>query len=236
MQHFSVIIPAGGRGKRMNAEVPKQFLPLMDKPVVMRTLEKFHSFDNRIKIILVLPENQISYWENLCRTYHFTIPHRITAGGSERFFSVKNALQMVDTELVAVHDAVRPLVSLASIERVFAAAEKYGAAVPVMPVNESMRKITDNANRAVDRAEYCIVQTPQAFHTKILSDAYSQEFNESFTDDASVVESIGRTIALTEGNRENIKITTPADLHLAEILWREQVFTEKNCNFAKKTI
>jgi 2-C-methyl-D-erythritol 4-phosphate cytidylyltransferase len=216
----SVIIVAGGRGVRMSAEVPKQFLELCGKPILMHTVSVFYSFDKNIKIVLVLPETEIDFWKNLCEKYAFAIPHQIVQGGVERFFSVKNGLELIDTELVAIHDGVRPLVSHETLERTFEAAEKYGAAVPVAAVTESLRFVENECNKAVDRAKYRLVQTPQIFRQEIIKNAYSQDFTTEFTDDASVAESAGHKIFLTEGNRENIKITTPIDLKIAEILMK----------------
>ncbi len=215
----TVIIVAGGKGERMNAQIPKQFLELAGKPVLMHTIQRFHSYSDEMLLILVLPASQIEFWKELCVKYNFSIPHRIVEGGSVRFFSVKNALNTIQNAgLVAVHDGVRPLVDVDTIERCFAEAEKSGAAIPVTDPVDSIRKVTENENRAVDRKEFKLVQTPQVFRADILLRSYDQPYNELFTDDASVAEATGFTIKTVEGNRENIKITTPFDLKLAELL------------------
>jgi 2-C-methyl-D-erythritol 4-phosphate cytidylyltransferase len=214
-----VIIVAGGAGRRMKSVVPKQFIALADKPILMRTIEKFYCYDNDIQIITVLPAEQIEFWETLCEKYKFDISHRVIAGGETRFYSVKNGLALVETpSLVAVHDGVRPLVSAETIARCFAAAERYGATIPVVNPVDSLRQIIDNKSVAVDRSRYRIVQTPQIFDAELLKNAYLQNFTETFTDDATVVESAGNAIHLVEGNRENIKITTETDLKIANTL------------------
>ena len=218
MKKYAIIV-AGGKGKRMNADVPKQFILLAGKPILMHTLEVFSAYDKSMEIILVLPENQIEMWKKLCAEHFFEIPHLIIKGGDERFHSVKNGLQAVEIPaLVAVHDGVRPLVSRQTIERCFIMAEKSGTAVPVVDLVDSIRKISGNENRAVDRRLYKLVQTPQVFDGELLKKAYGQEFSTAFTDDASVVETLGEKISVVEGNRENIKITTPFDLQCAKIM------------------
>ncbi|MDR2423747.1 MAG: 2-C-methyl-D-erythritol 4-phosphate cytidylyltransferase [Prevotellaceae bacterium] len=216
----TVIIVAGGRGKRMGNDIPKQFLLLNGMPVLMRTVERFYCFDSGIKIIIALPADQIPTWENLCRQHRFDIAHHIVEGGHERFHSVKNALTLVDAnELVAVHDGVRPLVSTETISRCFEKARQTGAAIPVLDMTESLRYFeTPNSHRAVDRNRYKAVQTPQIFRSDILVSAYTQPYNPQFTDDASVVEQYGHPIATVEGNRENIKITTAFDMNIIRML------------------
>jgi 2-C-methyl-D-erythritol 4-phosphate cytidylyltransferase len=212
------IIVAGGKGERMNAGIPKQFLEIQGKPILMHTLEAFYRFETEMKLILVLPAAQISFWENLCENHNFTFPHQIVEGGNARFYSVKNALEAIQTpSLVAVHDGVRPLVSMETIARCFDAAEKLDAAIPVVDLVDSIRQLTDNGSRSVDRNAYKLVQTPQVFDGELLKKAYEQEFSTLFTDDASVVEAMGKHVQLVEGNRENIKITTEFDLKIAEI-------------------
>jgi 2-C-methyl-D-erythritol 4-phosphate cytidylyltransferase len=218
MKRYTIIV-AGGQGKRMNAAIPKQFLLLAGKPVLMHTLEVFSSYNNEMEIILVLPENQMEVWFSLCREHSFDVAHSVVAGGSERFYSVKNALNAVETpSLVAVHDGVRPLVSRETIDRCFAMAEKQQTAVPVVDLVDSIREISDSESRAVDRNRYKLVQTPQVFSGELLKRAYEAPFSPTFTDDASVVESLGKKISLVEGNRENIKLTTEMDLKIAECL------------------
>ncbi len=219
MSKNAVIIVAGGKGKRFQSNIPKQFLEISGKPVLMHTIEKFWAFDNDIKIILVLPENQINYWQKLCEQHKFSLPHTIVKGGRERFFSVKNGLQIVENEqVIAVHDGVRPLVSVQTIAKGFETASKYGSAVPVVPVTSSVRMIENGENFHIDRANLRIVQTPQVFKSDILKKSYSQNYTDFFTDDASVIEKAGYKIHLFDGNLENIKITTKFDLLFAEVL------------------
>ena len=214
-----VIIVAGGSGKRMGGEMPKQFLLVAGKPILMHTVEAFVRADEGFKFILVLPEAHFSTWHSLVNEYNFTIPVTLVAGGAERFFSVKNALAHVPNgALVAVHDGVRPFASKETILEAFAVAAEKGSAVPVIDEVDSLRRVQAGESQAVNRSEYKRVQTPQVFQSTILQEAYNQEFSAFFTDDASVVESIGETITLTTGNVENIKITTPHELLLAEAL------------------
>ena len=217
------IIVAGGRGLRMGGELPKQFLPLSGKPVLMRTLELFEGEVNRI--ILVLPEDHIPFWQELCQRYHFTLPHTVALGGETRFHSVRSGLSHLPQEgLVAVHDGVRPLVSSALIRRSFEEAEQSGAALPACPVTDSLRLRQDEGkSEAVDRSRYVAVQTPQTFDLGRLQRAYEQAYSPLFTDDASVYEaaSLG-SITLIDGEETNIKLTTPRDLLLAKLLLREK--------------
>lgn len=211
------IITAGGSGVRMNTPLPKQFIPLLGKPLLMHTLEVFFSFDPHIHFILVLPHSQIPYWEQLCREHKFNIPVQTTPGGPERFHSVKNGLKLVpDNAVVAIHDGVRPLVSQKTINETFYFAEKFGNAIPVVPVTESVRVVENAFNKPLDRSTLRLVQTPQCFMAATLKKAYLVNYHESFTDDASVLEKAGERLFLCEGNRENIKITTPSDLKIAE--------------------
>ncbi len=214
------IIVAGGKGLRMGGEIPKQFRPVSGRPVLMHTLEAFYRYDPKIELILVLPESHQTYWKTLCLQYGFSIGHRIVTGGPTRFDSVKNGLDTLpDAGLVAVHDGVRPLVAQDVIGNAFAEAERSGAAIPVIEVSDSLRELTpDGKSKAVSRVLFRSVQTPQVFKTVLLKEAYRQPFCDFFTDDASVVEAMGKTVSLIKGNQENIKITTPKDLLLAEIL------------------
>lgn len=221
-----VIIVAGGKGLRMGGEVPKQFLPIGGKPVLMRTVEAFYQTDAETGIVLVLPQEQQSYWKNLCCQYDFRIPYILADGGCTRFHSVRNGLQVIPDEdsdsLIAVHDGVRPFVSPRVIQECFEAATRWGAVVPVLDMVDSVRQLSeDGGSMAVDRSCLKLVQTPQTFRADILKNAYRQEFTERFTDDASVVEASGVSVALVSGNRENIKITTPFDLKIAEALLKE---------------
>lgn len=219
MRNLYAIIVAGGRGSRMGSELPKQFLPIGGKPVLMHTLEAFYNYNAQVQLILALPVDQQTYWAQLCSEHHFTIPHQVVDGGETRFHSVLHALSFVEGDgLVAVHDGVRPFVHPDTIDRCFASAFEHGAAIPVVDVVDSMRKVSGETSKAVSRADYRLVQTPQVFDITLLKDAYHQPYQPSFTDDASVVEAFGHDIALTAGNRENIKITTPFDLIIAEAL------------------
>ena len=220
----TAIIVAGGKGERMYSEIPKQFLELAGKPILMHTLEKFHFFSDEMELILVLPALQIDFWKELCEKHHFFLPHKIVEGGSARFFSVKNGLQQAENSdgLIAIHDGVRPLVDMETIKRSFESAEQMGASIPVVDMIESLRKVTENGSVAVDRNAFKLVQTPQVFQSEIILKSYEQPYNEQFTDDASVVESAGYSVQLVEGNRENIKITNVLDLQLAEILLKQQ--------------
>lgn len=216
------IIVAGGRGTRMKNEVPKQFLPLCGKPIVMHTLETFYNFDSHIELILVLPEHLMVYWQNLCVEHQFDIPHDIVAGGQERFYSVKNGLAFAKPNaLIAIHDGVRPFVSHSTLERCFRQAELQGNAIPAMPLVDSIREIKLNENQIVDRTKLRAIQTPQVFKSQIITKAFEQPFSPTFTDDASVVEAYGETIHLVEGNVENIKLTTPFDLLIGEALLQQ---------------
>lgn len=213
------LIVAGGKGLRMGTDLPKQFLPIGGKPVLMRTLEAFYRYSSEIQLILVLPHSQQDYWRELCAKYDFTLPHRVADGGETRFHSVKNGLAVIQEDgLVAVHDGVRPFVSQDVIARCYELAETGKAVVPVVGVVETVRQINENGSVTVDRERYKLVQTPQTFDVGLLKKAYEQSYTSAFTDDASVVEALGVSVCLTEGNRENVKITTPFDLKLAEFL------------------
>ena len=217
----TIIIVAGGKGLRMGGDLPKQFIPLQGKPVLMHTLEAFYKWDSTAGLLLVIPEEHESYWKMLCKELNFKIPHRVVYGGETRFHSVRNGLREAEEDqLIAVHDGVRPFVSGDVISSCFAMAEIYGAAVPVVPMIESVREVSGSESRTFDRNRLCIVQTPQVFQADILRRAYEQPFDERFTDDASLVEALGHKIRLVDGNRENIKITTPIDLRYAEIFNR----------------
>lgn len=218
-----IIIVAGGKGLRMGGDIPKQFLPVCGKPVLMRTMEAFHAYDASIHLVLVLPESQQAYWAELCEQYRFDLKHDIANGGETRFHSVKNGLACVDGEgLVGVHDGVRPFVAPEVIARCYEEAAVKKAVIPVIGVVETVRCLTDDGSETVPRDLYKLVQTPQVFDAALLRQAYQQEFTDLFTDDASVVEALGEKVHLVEGNRENIKLTTPFDLNLAEFLLSSQ--------------
>jgi 2-C-methyl-D-erythritol 4-phosphate cytidylyltransferase len=216
-KRYAVVVAAGS-GKRMGAPLPKQFLLLKGRPILMHTLERLREFDALLNIIVVIHPDYISYWKECIEQHQFAVTHEVVAGGEERFHSVKNALLVIsDTSaLVAIHDGVRPLVSTETLQRCFEMADEAGNAVPVVAINDSIREADGVSNRAVDRSKYRIVQTPQCFRMSVLADAFKQEYTGLFTDDASVVEAAGNVIHLVEGNRENIKITNPEDLRWAE--------------------
>ncbi len=217
-----IIIVAGGKGLRMGGDIPKQFLPIAGKPVLMRTMERFREYSADLQIILVLPESQQEFWHSLCREYSFDLDYQIANGGETRFHSVQNGLDLIPADMqgvVGVHDGVRPFVSVEVIAKCFATARDKKAVIPVMPVVETLRHVNeDGSGTNVLRSDYRLVQTPQTFDIQLLKSANRQPYSESFTDDASVVEGIGQIVTMVEGNRENIKITTPFDLTVAEIL------------------
>ena len=219
-----IIIVAGGKGLRMGSDIPKQFLPIGGKPVLMRTLERFREYSAELQIILVLPEAQQAYWHQLCEEYHFDVEYTLANGGQTRFHSVQNGLAKVPDDaqgVVGVHDGVRPFPSIEVIRNCYETARTAKAVIPVIPVVETVRQLINDgpqASRTVPRDDYRLVQTPQTFDIQLLKAANRQPYNDGFTDDASVVESFGYEITLVEGNRENIKITTPYDLKIAEVL------------------
>ena len=216
-----IIIVAGGKGLRMGSDIPKQFLPIGGKPVLMRTLERFREYSDDIQIILVLPEAQQEYWHQLCDEYHFDVEYTLANGGQTRFHSVQNGLAKVPDDaqgVVGVHDGVRPFPSIEVIRNCYETARTAKAVIPVIPVVETVRQLDGDSSQTVPRDQYRLVQTPQTFDIQLLKAANKQPYNDGFTDDASVVESFGHKITLVEGNRENIKITTPYDLKIAEVL------------------
>ena len=211
------IIVAGGSGTRMQQDLPKQFIEVAGKPILMHTIERFYKYNPDVRLIVVLPQEQLTTWRELCRKYDFKLFQMTVAGGVTRFGSVKNGLGAVTGDgLIAVHDGVRPFVEVETIRSAYDAAAKYGSAVVAVSPKDSIRELTEEGSRAVPRAKYKLVQTPQVFQASILRKAYEQPEQEYFTDDASVVESIGQPITLVEGSYRNIKITTPEDLILAE--------------------
>ncbi|MBR6758732.1 MAG: 2-C-methyl-D-erythritol 4-phosphate cytidylyltransferase [Bacteroidaceae bacterium] len=214
-----IIVVAGGRGTRMGSDTPKQFLPLAGSIVLMHTLERMAAAEPQAQLILALPHNQQEEWKRLCEKYHYTRQHRIVDGGATRFETVSNALQYVpNNAIVAIHDGVRPLVSIGVIRQAFATAIEKGSAIPVVPVVDSLRHIDGETSHAVERSAYRAVQTPQAFNSTLLKAAYDTPYRNEFTDDASVYEAAGHHINLIDGNSENIKITIPQDIILAEYL------------------
>lgn len=221
MKDYAIIVAAGS-GSRMKAALPKQFLELNGKPILLHTLEKFHQFDPLLELIVVLNVEYVQFWKDLARTLGVTIPHRVIEGGNERFHSVKNALDTIPegNGIVGIHDAVRPLVSFKTLEICYNMARSKGNAVPVIHVNDSLRMMQNGVSKVTDRNQYRLVQTPQCFEIAMLRKAFEQPFDPSFTDDASVLEAMGERVSLVEGNRENIKITTTEDLRMAEALIR----------------
>ena len=216
-----IIIVAGGKGLRMGTDIPKQFLPIGGKPVLMRTLERFREYAADLQIILVLPQGQQDYWRELCQQYHFTVEYTLANGGETRFHSVQNGLALIPDNaegVVGVHDGVRPFPSVEVIRNCYETARGKKAVIPVIPVVETLRHLKDYTSVTVPRGDYRLVQTPQTFDIQLLKAANRQPYNDGFTDDASVVEAFGFDVTLVEGNRENIKITTPYDLKVAEVL------------------
>ncbi len=221
MQSRTIIITAGGIGKRMGSELPKQFIEVCGKPILQHTLEAFFSYDNTLQIILTLPEEWKDYWKETLQNQQCTIPHLIVSGGEERYHSIKNALAHATGEWIGVHDGVRPLVSRETIERCFLALEHEQAAIPVLKPKESIRKIIDATSQKEDRELIRLVQTPQCFRAETLRKAYEKPFHAGVTDDAGLVEEAGFPIFLVEGNEENIKITTPFDLQITTFLLQQ---------------
>jgi len=227
-----VIIVAGGKGLRMGSDTPKQFMTLCDKPVLLHTVEAFYNYDPQIRIVLVLPEGQRVYWNNLCTDYDFTVPHKIVNGGETRFHSVKNGLSLIEKEiaaeennelgsvLIGVHDGVRPLIDEKIIAAVYERADFESGAYPAIPVTDSLRKVAQGKKTvAVDRSKYFLVQTPQVFRAEVLIQSYKQNFKPEFTDDVSVVEASGFcNPVMVEGSRKNIKLTTPLDFTIAKAM------------------
>ena len=216
-----IIVVAGGKGLRMGSDIPKQFLPIGGKPVLMRTLERFREYSEDLQIILVLPEAQQEYWQELCKKYDFKVEYLLANGGQTRFHSVQNGLALVPDNaegVVGIHDGVRPFPSIGVIRNCYETARIANAVIPVIPVVETVRHLNNDDSMTVPRNEYRLVQTPQTFDIQLLKAANHQPYNDGFTDDASVVESYGHKITLVEGNRENIKITTPYDITVAEAI------------------
>lgn len=226
MMRTVAIIVAGGRGTRFGAQLPKQFLELGGQPILMRTIEAFgksgEKDDASLEVVVTLPADLMGLWRNLCERHDFAVPHRVVPGGETRWHSVKNALDSIDdvadVDIIAVHDGVRLLASAELIKRILETARRDGAAIPVVMLNDSVRQVVGETSHALDRSSLRAVQTPQAFDARLLLDAYSQPFDPTFTDDASVVERFGHSVTLVEGDPINLKITRPMDLALAEYL------------------
>lgn len=219
MAQRGVIIVAGGSGRRMGGSLPKQFMMLGNEPILARSINRIHEALPAAEIVVVLPKDHIELWKNIAARFEVT-EHKIACGGEERFHSVRNGLQALseEVEYIGIHDAVRPLVSKRLIIKLMLEAEKNVAVIPVVAPPDSYRKVEGELSHIVDRSTLRIVQTPQVFQTSILRKAYEQEFSPAFTDDASVVEMAGHKITLVEGERENIKITTPVDMTIAEAI------------------
>lgn len=218
-QNKAVIVVAGGSGQRMGGELPKQFMPLNQIPILVHTLNAFTEAVPGAQLVVVMHADYIQFWKEMSAQFHAP-NHEVVAGGEERFFSVRNGLAALTSsiEYVAVHDAVRPFVSKQVILNCFASAKVHRAVVPVIDEVDSVREVVENENRAIDRSSIKRVQTPQCFERIMLTHAYQQDFSKLFTDDASVVESNGHSVFLVEGNKENIKITTPFDLTVARAI------------------
>jgi 2-C-methyl-D-erythritol 4-phosphate cytidylyltransferase len=218
------IITAGGKGSRMGSDMPKQFMPVNGLPMIMHGIRAFKSYSDRIGIVVVLPEDAMEAWDRILEEYPPGITCRVATGGKTRFASVKNGLELTGNEgQVAIHDAARPLVSAALIDRCFRQAEDKGNAVPVIPLTDSLRELSNDESRPAERDRFRRVQTPQVFETGLIRKAYEQAYRPSFTDDASVAESIGVKINLVEGEEKNVKITTPLDIIFAEALMKANI-------------
>lgn len=224
MTDYAIIL-GGGKGLRMGTDIPKQFLPVGGMPILMHTIRRFREYSEQLRIILVLPKAQQDYWHALCKQYDFREDYQIADGGETRFHSILHGLQLIPDAaegVVSVHDGVRPFPSVEVIRCCYETARATGTAVPVIPVVETVRELTEEGSRTVPRDRYRLVQTPQAFDIQLHKRAYRQPYSDAFTDDASVVEAMGHDITLVEGNRENIKITTPYDLKVAEATLRPE--------------
>jgi 2-C-methyl-D-erythritol 4-phosphate cytidylyltransferase len=210
------IVTAGGIGKRMGTDIPKQFIEINGLPILMHTLLKLYTFNSKAQLILTLPGDWLDYWKDLRKKHDFLIDVELVEGGQERFHSIKNALKFAQGDIIAIHDGVRPLVSKDTLERLVDGVKKYRAVIPVLGIKESVRMLREHQSEAINRDSIKIVQTPQFFSKELIQQAYTSEFSNEFTDDASVVEKLGFSVELVPGNEENIKITTPLDLKMAE--------------------
>jgi 2-C-methyl-D-erythritol 4-phosphate cytidylyltransferase len=218
------IIVGGGSGTRMRSTVPKQFLLLYNKPVLMHTIDAFYSSAAKPAIVLVLPAAYHAYWEQLCNEHNFTVTHQLIAGGETRFHSVKNGLDTIEDDvdsIIAVHDAVRPLISREIIEKTYHYAAEHGNAVTAVKSRDSVRLLEKGGSKSLIRDDVYLVQTPQTFQSAHIKIAYLQPYSSKFTDDASVVEEMGVKINLTEGDHRNIKITFPEDIAIAEMFLKD---------------
>lgn len=216
----AVVVVAGGSGHRMGGPIPKQYLELKGKPLILHTLEKFYAFDPQIKVVLVMAKSHIKFWEKISISYEPCFGIVVAEGGETRYDSVKSGLQHIEGGMmVGVHDAVRPLVSLETIGRCYEAASGTGSGIPVVEMDDSVRMVRENGrSENLERGKLKRIQTPQVFRSDQIKEAYKQTCDPFFTDDASVYESLFGQVTLVEGNIENIKITTPADLKLASLI------------------
>lgn len=218
MKKYTIIV-AGGTGSRMKGEIPKQFLLLNGKPVIIYSVEAFLAYDPSIKIIVVIHPDYMDYWDNLCLKFNISFPHAVVKGGKTRFESVKNGLKLINGEgLVAIHDAARPVITSGFISNLFAAASTYGSAIPAVPLNDTIRVVEGDTSRQADRTFLRAIQTPQVFKVSEIQRAYTQPYQQTFTDDGSVMEAAGFRVNLAEGRMENIKITHLQDIAVAEVL------------------
>ncbi|WP_025763077.1 2-C-methyl-D-erythritol 4-phosphate cytidylyltransferase [Dyadobacter tibetensis] len=219
MKKFAIIV-AGGSGSRMKSELPKQFIAVNRLPILMHTLQAFHSYSSQVTLILVLPAAHLDFWKSLCVQHSFLLSHRLVAGGETRFHSVKNGLAAIDDSqgLVAVHDGVRPVISAEIISQGYITAERAGTAVTSVPLKDSIRMVkSEGGNQALDRSNFLLIQTPQTFRLDWMRNAFAQPYQQHYTDCASVLEAAGHCIELIPGAYENIKITTPEDLEWASV-------------------
>lgn len=222
MRKYAIVV-AGGTGSRMKGDLPKQFMLLSGKPVICYSIEAFAAYDSTIEIILVIHPQYIPYWEQLSAKFHLTSQPLVVAGGETRFDSVKNGLmKIVEDGFVAVHDAARPVIQADFIRNIFATASEFGSAMPGVPLNDTIRIVEGDSTRQLDRTFLQAMQTPQVFKVSELKQAYTQSFSEMFTDDASVMQSAGFPLHLTEGRPENIKITHSQDIELAEVFLKRK--------------
>jgi 2-C-methyl-D-erythritol 4-phosphate cytidylyltransferase len=224
LKSFAIIV-AGGSGARMQSAVPKQFLLLCSRPVLMHTIEAFYLSNVKPAIILVLPAQYHDYWKQLCKDHGFDLLHQVVTAGETRFHSVKNGLDATGSDpdaIIAVHDAVRPLITSQIIERSYQYAAQYGNAVTAVKSRDSVRLMENSASKSLMRDDVYLVQTPQTFRSAQIKNAYLQNYNPKFTDDASVVEETGIAINLQEGSFQNIKITFPEDLLIAEMIMKSR--------------
>jgi 2-C-methyl-D-erythritol 4-phosphate cytidylyltransferase len=218
MNKYAIIV-AGGTGTRMQGEVPKQFLLLNGKPVIMHSVEAFRVYDPLIEIILVIHPDYMVYWNKLCLEFNISVPFVLAKGGKTRFESVNNGLQLINEDgLVAIHDAARPVIHAGFVSNLFSAAATYGSAIPAVPLNDTIRVVDGDTSHQADRTFLRAIQTPQVFKVSEIKRAYTQPYQHTFTDDGSVMDAAGFQVNLAEGFQENIKITHMQDIAVAEVL------------------